>query len=79
MGSPRESHIEPHAYGRWAFLLANAGRLDDPDDERLLEQIARIRFRDPQADTARLVNGLGPRGWAVMALVENRDSDAWAA
>src|SRR5471032_2330864 len=64
MGSPRECHIEPHAYGRWAFLLANAGRLDDPDDERLLEQIARTRFRDPQADTARLASGLGPRGRA---------------
>ena len=76
MGSPRESHIEPNPYGRWAFLLANAGRLDDLDDERLLEQIARMRFRDPQADTARLATGLGPRGRSVMALVENRDPDA---
>ena len=76
LGSPRESRVEPNAYGRWAFLLANAGRLDDPDDERLLEQIARTRFRDPQADTARLAKGLGPRGRAVIALVENRDPDA---
>ncbi len=76
MGSPRESHIEPNAYGRWAFLLANAGRIDDPDDELLLEQIERTRFRDPQADTAGLASGLGPRGRSVMALVENRDPDA---
>jgi len=76
MGSPRESHIEPNAYGRWAFLLANAGRLDDPDDEQRLQEIARMRLRDPRADTTRLASGLGPRGRAVMALVENRDPDA---
>jgi dienelactone hydrolase len=76
MGSPREKQVQPNAYGRWAFLLANAGRIDDADDERRLEEIARLRFRDPGADTARLANGLGPRGRAVLALVDNRDPDA---
>lgn len=76
MGSPRETHVEPNAYGRWAFLLANASRIDDLDDELRLEEIARMRFRDPRADTARLSDGLGPRGRAVLALVENRDPDA---
>jgi dienelactone hydrolase len=76
MGSAREIHIEPNAYGRWAFLRANAGRLDDPDDARRLEDIARLRFSDPGADSSRLASGLGPQGRSVLALVENRDPDA---
>jgi len=76
MGSAREIHVEPNAYGRWAFLLANAGRLDDADDARRLEDIARLRFRDPGVDFQRLAAGLGPQGRSVLALVENRDPDA---
>jgi dienelactone hydrolase len=76
MGSAREVHIEPNAYGRWAFLRANAGRLDDPDDARRLEDIARLRFGDPGADSSRLASGLGPQGRSVLALVDNRDPDA---
>jgi dienelactone hydrolase len=76
MGSAREIHVEPNAYGRWAFLLANAGRLDDAEDARRLEDIARLRFSDPGVDFQRLAAGLGPQGRAVLALVENRDPDA---
>lgn len=75
-GSAREMHVEPNAYGRWAFLLANAGRLDDPDDARRLEDIARWRFDDPAGDITRLAAGLGPEGRSVLALVENRDPEA---
>ena len=74
-GDSREFRLEPNAYGRWAFLLANAGRLDSPTDARLLEEIARLRFRDLDVDISRQAAALGPQGRAVLALVENRDPD----
>jgi dienelactone hydrolase len=76
LGEAREFHVTPNNYGRWAFLLANAGRLDDPNDAALLQAIAQARFRDPGADLAPLAAKLGPDGRAVLALVENRDPDA---
>lgn len=72
----REFRVEPHAYGRWAILRANAGRLDDPSDARLLEQIALRRFQDGNADISHEAAMLGPQGRAVLALVDNRDPDA---
>lgn len=33
----REHRREPSSYARWAFLVANAGRLDNPGDAYLLE------------------------------------------
>jgi len=68
--------VTPNTYGRRAFLLANAGRLDDANDSSLLQAIARARFRDANADVASLAAGRGPQGRAVLALVENRDPDA---
>lgn len=76
IGEAREFQVPPNNYGRWAFLLANAGRLDDANDSSLLQAIARARFRDADADVAPLAAGLGPQGRAVLALVENRDPDA---
>lgn len=76
MGDGREYRAVPGAYGRWAFLLANAGRLDSPADGVLLEEIARLRFRDPRADVDKFGKALGPQGRAVLALVENEDPDA---
>ena len=78
LGDAREFRIEPNAYGRWAILRANAGRLDDPSDARLLEEIALRRWRDRNADISREAALLGPRGKAVLALVDNRDPDAVA-
>lgn len=75
-GDSREFRVEPNAYGRWAILRANAGRLDDPADARLLEQIALRRLRDRDADISREAGMLGPSGRAVLALVDNRDPDA---
>jgi acetyl esterase/lipase len=72
----REFRVEPNAYGRWAVLRANASRLDDPRDARLLEQIALRRFRDRDADISQEAARLGPQGRAVLALVDNRDPDA---
>ncbi len=62
IGDSREFWIEPNSYGRWAFLQANAGRLDDAADARLLREIAQRRFRDATADIASLAAGLGPQG-----------------
>jgi hypothetical protein len=76
MGDGREYRTVPSGYGRWAFLLANAGRLDSPADAVLLEEIARLRFDDPQADVSKFARVLGPQGRSVLALVENDDPDA---
>lgn len=77
-GDAREFRMEPNAYGRWAILRANAGRLDDPSDARLLGEIALRRWRDRNADISREAALLGPQGRAVLALVDNRDPDAVA-
>jgi acetyl esterase/lipase len=76
VGDPREFRVTPGTYGRWVFLLANAGRLDDANDAQVLQTIATARFRDPAADVGPLAARLGPQGKAVLALVENRDPDA---
>jgi acetyl esterase/lipase len=76
IGEAREFQMKPNNYGRWAFVLANAGRLDDTKDASLLYEIARLRFRDPDADVAPIAAKLGPEGRAVLALVENRDPEA---
>ena len=75
-GDGREFRVEPNSYGRWAFVMANAGRLDSPADAVLLDDIARLRFRDRDADISRQAAALGPQGRAVLALMENRDPDA---
>ncbi|HSI01919.1 MAG TPA: hypothetical protein VLA02_15035 [Reyranella sp.] len=71
----REFRVAPNRYGRWAFLLANAGRLDDPNDAYTLQLIAHARLRDPGAGVQPLVARLGPQARTVLALVENRDPD----
>jgi len=76
IGDPRRHMLAPNRYGRWAFLLANAGRLEDPNDTVALQTIATMRFRDPDADVSAIAARLGPNGKAVLALVENRDPDA---
>jgi len=75
LGDAREYRVAPNDYGRWAFLLANAGRLDDPNDAAVLQAIAMARFRGG-ADIPALAARLGPDGQAVLALVENQDPDA---
>jgi hypothetical protein len=75
-GDAREFRVEPNHYGRWAFVMANAGRLDSPADAVLLDDIAQQRFRDRDADISRQAAALGPQGRAVLALMENRDPDA---
>lgn len=52
LGDAREFHVTPNNYGRWAFLLANAGRLENAADasaERRCWRWSRtaIRTRSP--------------------------------
>jgi len=75
-GDGREHRVEPNLYGRWAFVLANAGRLENTADSAGLAEIALRRWRDPAADIADLAGKLGPQGRAVLALADNRDPDA---
>lgn len=74
-GDAREHRVEPNRYGRWAFVVANAGRLRDPLDAERLQQIARRRWQDPDADIADLSGVLGTDARAVLALIDNRDPD----
>jgi fermentation-respiration switch protein FrsA (DUF1100 family) len=63
------------ARAKWLFLRANALRVDDPADARLLQAIARKRLDDPDADTAALAATLGAGGRAVYRLLVNLDAD----
>jgi fermentation-respiration switch protein FrsA (DUF1100 family) len=63
----------PNAYGKWAFVMANAARVDDPADRTSLAAMARRRLADLEAPIDDLVAGLGPEGSAVHMLVTNTD------
>jgi hypothetical protein len=65
----------PKAYGKWVFVRSNAGRLDDPQDQAALMEIADRKLDDKDAPIQDLVETLGPDGRAVYALVNNRDPD----
>ncbi len=75
-GDGREQRLQPNPYGRWAFVLANIGRLETAADAAPLYDIAMRRRRDPAADISDLAGLLGPQGKAVLALVDNRDPEA---
>ncbi len=62
------------AHGRWVFLASNLDRLAPAERPALAELIARSQ-EHPEADVADLVGRLGPQGWAVYALVDNRDPE----
>ena len=68
-------HRGPNAYGRWVFVLANAGRLEDRRDADLLRAIGQRKLRDPTAEIADLSQRLGPEGGAVEALLRNTDPE----
>jgi len=66
---------QPNDFGKWVFLRANAGRVEDARDTMLLEEIADRRLRDGRADLSDIVPQLGPEGQAVHAFITNRDRD----
>ncbi len=63
----------PNAYGKWAFVMANAARVESPSDRTSLEAMARRRLADLDAPIDDLVAGLGPEGRAVHGFVTNDD------
>lgn len=69
-------HKTPNAYGKWVFLRANAGRLEDARDRWLLDAMARRKLADLDAPLDDLAARLGPEGRSVHALLANRDSEA---
>ena len=69
----RWRHREPHAYGKWVFVRANAARLAGPADRVALAEIAARKLDDLDAGIGDLRARLGPEGRAVMALLDNRD------
>lgn len=75
----RWKRIEADPYGKWVFVKSNAGKLADPLERTLLEEIAERKLDDPGAVIADLASRLGPDGRAVMNLVENREPERVAA
>ncbi len=69
----------PNAYGKWAFVLANAARVADPADRTSLDAMARRRLADLDAEIDDLAAQLGPEGRAIHALVTNTERDRVAA
>lgn len=65
----------PNDFGKWVFLRANAGRLEDGHDTALLEEMADRRLRDGRADLSDLEARLGPEGRSVHDFITNRDRD----
>lgn len=68
-------HRPPKAYGKWVFVLSNAGRLGDAQDASVLTEMANRKLADRDAGIDDLVAGLGPGGRAVYALVANPDPE----
>ncbi len=66
----------PNAYGKWIFVRANARRVEDPRDRRLLDAMAERKLDDLDAPIDDLSARLGPEGRAIHALLVNRDPEA---
>jgi hypothetical protein len=69
-------HKTPNAYGKWVFLRANAGRLEDDRDRWLLAAMARRKLADLEAPLDDLAARLGPEGRSVHRLLINNDPAA---
>lgn len=69
----RWRYREPNRYGKWLFVLSNAGRLPHPNDRRLLRRMAERRIADPHAPIADLAASLHPEGRSVYELLINED------
>lgn len=65
----------PKAYGKWVFVLSNAGRLGDAQDAAILTEMANRKLADGEAGIDDLVAGLGPAGRTVYAVVANADPE----
>ncbi|ANA39624.1 hypothetical protein A2G06_03745 [Geobacter anodireducens] len=63
----------PNDYGKWVFVLANAGRIENARDRAALEKLARRKMDDPAARTDDLARGLGPEGKSLYDFFANTD------
>lgn len=68
-------HRRLNGWGKWAFVSANADRLENRQDEELLRRIAERKIRNPAADVSDLAERLGPEGRSVLALMTNEDPE----
>ncbi|MBI3452979.1 MAG: alpha/beta hydrolase [Rhodospirillales bacterium] len=66
-------YMEPNAYGKWVFVLANAAKLESDADRTTLIAMARRKLADLDADIGDLARSLGPEGAMVAALLANND------
>lgn len=64
---------EPDIYGKWVLTISNACFLDDPEDRRLLQEMANRRLGDPDAKIDTLVAALKDDGRRVYDLAANTD------
>lgn len=67
----RWRYLRPNEYGKWVFVLSNAGRLEDAADRARFEAMARRKLDDPDAPIHDLEEGLGSEGQAFLALLKN--------
>lgn len=69
----RQRYLPPDNYGKWAFVAGNLHHIQDENDRRLLETLARRLWHDPATATDDLVAALGSEGRSLWAFVNNRD------
>jgi pimeloyl-ACP methyl ester carboxylesterase len=62
-------------WGKWAFVLANADRIESRRDEDLLRRMAERKIANVAADVSDLAHRLGPEGRSVYALMTNGDPE----
>ena len=76
-GSPAEPwrYLEPNAFGKWMFVLSNAQRVDDQQDQETLRRMAQRKIQNLAADVSDLALRLGPKGQSVYALITNEDPE----
>lgn len=68
-------HRPLNGSAKWAFVHANAGRIEDPRDQELLKRLAERKIADPAADVRGLIERLGPDGKSVYALMTNQNPE----
>jgi pimeloyl-ACP methyl ester carboxylesterase len=62
-------------WGKWAFVLANADRIESRRDVEILQRMAERKIADPAADVSDLAQRLGAEGRNVYALMTNDDPE----
>jgi hypothetical protein len=62
-------------WGKWAFVLANADRIENRRDGEILQRMAKRKIDNPAADVSDLAPRLGAEGRSVYALMTNDDPE----